>query len=314
MTNFKQLSPWWVTGITDSEGNFNINYNKKSNKVTFSYKVTQKKHSLTILVYLVSFFNVGNINIDNIKTDGYKYTISNTDDLVNVIIPHFDKYPLMGSKQLDFLDWKKAIFLYLETKDIKAVLSVKEKMNTKRSFEDRWNYLNKKSINLTPEWIQAFIDGEGSFQCGIGYHKNRDKNILKITNTLEIAQNSHDIKLLEYIKLYFDQGYLKPKYDITSLESSIKVRSVSRYVTYSSDKLINFIEQYPMYTNKHLDYLDWKKLIDLKSKGTHLTKEGVLDMMEIKKGMNKSRLYNSNLLNITDKLKIISWLDASKKK
>uniref|UniRef100_UPI001D022A35 hypothetical protein n=1 Tax=Coccidioides immitis TaxID=5501 RepID=UPI001D022A35 len=37
----KKLSPWWITGITDSEGNFSINYNTKSNKVTFSYKITQ---------------------------------------------------------------------------------------------------------------------------------------------------------------------------------------------------------------------------------------------------------------------------------
>lgn len=31
------VNDWYVTGITDSEGNFSINYNK--NKVTFSYKI-----------------------------------------------------------------------------------------------------------------------------------------------------------------------------------------------------------------------------------------------------------------------------------
>jgi len=52
----KFLSPWWVTGITDSEGNFSINYNKNSNKITYSFKVTQKGHSLVILNDLKTFF------------------------------------------------------------------------------------------------------------------------------------------------------------------------------------------------------------------------------------------------------------------
>lgn len=33
------VNDWYVTGLTDSEGNFSINYNKNTNKVTFSYKI-----------------------------------------------------------------------------------------------------------------------------------------------------------------------------------------------------------------------------------------------------------------------------------
>lgn len=40
------VNDWYVTGLTDSEGNFSINYNKNTNKVTFSYKITQKVHSI----------------------------------------------------------------------------------------------------------------------------------------------------------------------------------------------------------------------------------------------------------------------------
>lgn len=58
MSNIKhnKLHPWWVTGIVDSEGNFSINYNSKTNKVTASFKVTQKDHSLIILTDLKEFF------------------------------------------------------------------------------------------------------------------------------------------------------------------------------------------------------------------------------------------------------------------
>jgi hypothetical protein len=128
-------------------------------------------------------------------------------------------------------------------------------MNTKRSFEDRWNYMNQKKIKLEAEWVQAFIDGEGCFQCTILSIKD-NKSTVKITNTLEIAQKSHDVKVLESIKLFFNKGYLKPKYDISSLKTVKLARTVSRYVVYADSEIINFFVKYPLYTQKHLDYLD----------------------------------------------------------
>jgi hypothetical protein len=80
--------------------------------------------------------------------------------------------------------------------------------------------------------------------------------LLQVNNRLEIAQNSHDVKVLEAIKLFFDCGYLKPKYDINSIEESKKVRSVSRYVTLNNETIINFFDKYPLKTLKRLDYLD----------------------------------------------------------
>jgi hypothetical protein len=85
---------------------------------------------------------------------------------------------------------------------------------------------------------------------------NRGKFILSVACSLEIAQHSYDIKVLDAIRLYFGHGYLKPKYDITSLGQSKKVRSVSRFVTYNTEVVTQFIDKYPMYTRKHLDYLD----------------------------------------------------------
>ena len=42
-------------------------------------------------------------------------------------------------------------------------------------------------------------------------------------------------------------------------------------------------------TEKLLDYEDWKKLIDMKEKKMHLTSKGLIEMKEIKNGMNKGR-------------------------
>ena len=45
-----KFSPFWITGITDSEGNFSINVT--GNKITYAYKVTQEEYSIFILYAL----------------------------------------------------------------------------------------------------------------------------------------------------------------------------------------------------------------------------------------------------------------------
>jgi len=295
-----------VTGITDSEGNFSINYNSKSKKITFSFKVTQKDHSLIILSELKKFFNCGNINIDHAKFNAYKYTVGKTYDLINVIVPHFDKYPLVGSKHLDFLDFKKALILYSgqDPDKLKKILSIKSKMNKSRSYEERWNYLNGLTLDLKPEWVQAFIDGEGTFQCRIADVTNEGNSYVSVNLTLEIAQSSHDVEVLNYIKNFLGVGYLKPKFNIKSLDESKKHRSVSRLVINQYKIVIGFIDKYPMLTRKHLDYMDWKKIIELKLNNDHKTTEGKQNMINLKLGMNRGRLLNSNLLDRDDKLKV----------
>ena len=308
-----ELSPFWVTGIVDAEGNFSINYSKKNDKLNFSFKITQKGHSLVILHDLKNYFGCGSISVDNSMFDAYKYLVSNKEDLINIIIPHFDKYPLVGSKHLDFLDFKRAIFLSRE--NLGEILSIKKNMNKKRSFEERWNFLNKSSLDFKPEWLQAFIDGEGCFYCEIVNTPIREKPVLNVGLTLEIGQNSHDVKVLDAIKQYFGKGYLNPKYDISSLDETRKSRSVSRFILRNTEAVIDFVEKYPLFTRKHLDYLDWKKLVLLKADNAHKTEEGKLSMIDIKKGMNRGRanILNNNLLSNFDKLKFIRWYDISKK-
>jgi hypothetical protein len=312
MKNTNELSPWWARGITDSEGNFSINYNSKSKKVTASYKVTQKNHSLIILTDLKDFFGCGNINIDNSKYGTYKFIVSDRSDLINIIIPHFDNYPLVGSKHLDFLDFRKAVLFppELRSEYLENILILKNKMNSSRPYEERWNYLNECTFNLEPAWIQAFVDGEGSFQCRIA----EAKNYVCVNPTLEISQSSHDIEVLNAIKDYFGVGYLKPKYDIKSLSESIKSRSVSRLIINQFTTVIEFFDKYPLFTRKHLDYLDWKRIIELKSQNVHKTAEGKQHMIDIKQAMNQGRILNTDLLDSSGKLNVIRWFNSFNKK
>jgi hypothetical protein len=88
------------------------------------------------------------------------------DDVLK-IINIFDKYPLNTTKQLDYLAWRKAYFLYADYKkgildsNIKdQILSLKNSMNKKRN-----NFIQSPNhnINITPYWLLGLIEGEGSF-------------------------------------------------------------------------------------------------------------------------------------------------------
>lgn len=301
-TKIITLNPNWVTGIIDAEGNFSITQKypgkgsveaKKKLNIQptpgFNFKVTQNIHSCEILLYLKEYFKCGAVSIDNVNTHGYKFLVSDTKDVLTKVIPHLEKCPLMTSKYLDYKDFKDSLIEYKddsERNDLDYIWLRKDQMNSKRSFEERWRYLNSIDNRvLKSEWVQAFIDGEGSFQF---YIPNKDKSSLQ--SRLEVSQHSHDVKVLFWIKEFFNgEGFLKPKFDINSLAKSKSALSKSEYRSNKYADIIKFVDAYPMLTNKRLDYLDWKLLIKLKSENAHKTPESLKDMKDIRSGMNSKR-------------------------
>jgi hypothetical protein len=91
-------------------------------------------------------------------------------------------------------------------------------MNNARPKADRWNYLNDPArpgragdiIKLHPNWVQGFIDGEGSFQFRLADQISRNSHYIAANPTLEIAQSNHDVVILEAIKSFLESGYVKP--------------------------------------------------------------------------------------------------------
>ena len=58
-------------------------------------------------------------------------------DIVDIIIPFFDKYPIQGLKALDFVDFKKVADImktndHLTAEGFEKILKIKERMNDNR--------------------------------------------------------------------------------------------------------------------------------------------------------------------------------------
>ena len=302
------IHPWFVTGLVDGEGSFNFSIIENSEgllgfKVKFEFKVTQKSHSEKLLWNLKDFFGCGSVVIDNRKTDTKKFHVTNTELIYNKILPHFDNYPCVTSKFLNFQDWKKALLLSINNKNTplnkQELLEIKSKMNSARSLEEKYEYCKSAlgmyinaggqvdvMYNLTPEWVQAFIAGEGTFYTFWSIKKSRGKEYQGCDSSLEIGQNNHDVAILLAIKKFFKGGYIKPKYNYSNLQECKNSRSVNRYVFRNTKTIIEFIDNYPMLNDKQQDYNIWKEIVNIKNSGLHKTEVGknkIVQLLNVKK-------------------------------
>ena len=130
----------WVAGFVSGEGNFDVRIteqksNKIGSRVQLRFRVNQHIRDIKLLELLVLYLG-GNL---------YKYpdnnavvlTIVKFSDIINKIIPYFEKNPIIGVKQLDFNDWcviaelmKKGSHLTVE--GLNLIREIKSGMNTGR--------------------------------------------------------------------------------------------------------------------------------------------------------------------------------------
>lgn len=263
------FAPWYVTGMCDGEGSFQITIQnieglgKTGYKPFLEFKITQKRSSSGILYELKKFFNCGRINIDNKKTDTLKFVVTRNEDLIYKIIPHFDKNILKTSKYLDYKNFRTAAFIMKDKKHytkegINCLRDIKLRMNRARSFEERFNHCWGKQIELEPEWIQGFIDGEGCFQCEI-YRSKRNNSLIQINFSLQVKQKNHDVAILNAIKNYFQSGFFKPKYNIRNIKDTLRSpRVTTAYWTRDFINICKFFDKYSLFTDKRLDFFGLK--------------------------------------------------------
>lgn len=195
---------------------------------------------------------------------------------------------------------------HLTKEGLEKIREISSKMNTGRTFREKYNFLSH-SLNLDsngniqyklPEyWVQTFIDGEGMFYNYLKTelpltslnHYPEEKIKVILNSSMEIAQANHDVLILIAIKQFFNGGYIKPKYNVSSITECQESRSVNRFILRDTKKIIEFVNKYPMLTRKHLDYLDWKIIVELKNNGEYKSPEGLAKTQEIKGRMNTNR-------------------------
>lgn len=108
----------WLAGFVDGEGNFNCH---KDQKGGFVFRINLREDDKEILEEIKRRLGVGDLYYRDIKKNmnnwDFKYQSKNMQnqwtfavnsiyDLVNTIVPYFDKYKLRAKKRLQYEEWK----------------------------------------------------------------------------------------------------------------------------------------------------------------------------------------------------------------
>jgi LAGLIDADG endonuclease/Cytochrome C and Quinol oxidase polypeptide I len=195
----------WLVGFTDGDGNFSITH--QGDKWGLSYKLAQSRYNLRLLYYVKKQLGVGSVTKDNTKGQLF---IRDRKTIERVILPIFDKYPLLTSKYFDYSRFKKALDVLnnvsLSKQDRDSILLNIKNLKVPDNYKSpAWNHVDLplKSIGslrgiMSKPWLVGFTEAEGSFYLtskdskrivhGFGITQKLDELVLKaIGLTLHIS-------------------------------------------------------------------------------------------------------------------------------
>ena len=147
-------------------------------------------------------------------------------------------------------------------------------------FKDLPLISKNKDSNLNNHWLAGFSDADASFQIKLISKNKRTEARLNY----QIDQKENTLLILIKNFLGGNLGYRKSQdtyyYGSTSFGSAVKV--------------INYFDQYPLLSSKHLNYLKWRKAYILIQNKEHLTESGLEQITKLKKTMNRRNLDSSD--------------------
>ena len=291
------LNPDYLTGFVDGEGCFSLSIYKQGKnlsgwQVKPIFSISLHNKDIKLLEAIQRTLKTGKIYKHGV--DSIQYRVSSLKNL-QIITNHFDSYPLITQKSADYLLFKQAIAIiknkeHLSIEGLLKLVGIKATLNWglsdkfKESFPLAkpvvrpsviYNPLNVKIKNLN--WIRGFIEAEGSFQVLIQNNRN-------VSLRFSITQHTKDEELLKDIAIYLNYGryYKSPTRD----EGQYLVTVFSDI----NDKLIPFLNEYPLLGVKKEDYLDFIQIAGLIKSKAHLTDEGLETIKLIKSNMNRKRI------------------------
>src|SRR3989440_5176295 len=96
----------YISGYADGDGCFTVSISQRAKllvgwEVRPSFSVSQNGDRAEVLHVIQAYFGCGSIRPDR-SDKTLKWETRRLDDLVGRVVPHFERYPLMSGKRLDF--------------------------------------------------------------------------------------------------------------------------------------------------------------------------------------------------------------------
>ena len=128
----------YISGYVDGEGCFSVSFSRRSKMLVGwetkpSFSISQNQDRAEVLYLIKKRFDCGFIRRD-FSDKTLKYEVRSLVDLINKVNPHFEKFPLLSSKQNDFLKFRKICLLmkketHKQADGLKAIMKIAFTMN-----------------------------------------------------------------------------------------------------------------------------------------------------------------------------------------
>lgn len=247
------VTPWWVTGVTQSDGSFTVGHSVNDGSLGYrpepAFTVTQSLRNEGLVLGLQRFFGVGQVHYDY-KRRTVTYTVKSLDDLLTVIIPHFEQYPCWTGKQYSFLVFRAVVRLmkakhhltlvgYLQILDL-SYFTHSTTLRTPESLQAILAALTAKFGVLPeysplppivvapnhsfphPDFIAGLTDGDGSLN--VAFKTDRRRVVASYTVTM----GTDDHGLLLVLQEFFGCGKV---YTLKTKASRFQIENASQLIS-----------------------------------------------------------------------------------
>ena len=170
--NQQERLSYYISGYVDGEGSFHVAVHKSHNvrlgyQVIPEFHVSQNRERMIVLEIIKGLLKCGYIK-DNHRTNprdqSKVFVVRNREDLLKKVIPFFKKYPLLSSKQEDFIKFSEIV------KDM------------------------KENKHLTKNGLKRIITKAFSMNAGGKYRQNRLSEIINNLKSSETIRQASIIR------------------------------------------------------------------------------------------------------------------------
>ena len=138
-------------------------------------------------------------------------------------------------------------------------------------------------MDLSPDWVVGFTDGEGQFFVGINPNPQIPTGY-QVLPEFMIVQQERDIQILYALKRFFRCGVVR----LYREDSRPALRGWKYRVRDLKGlrQICDFFLRHPLKTKKRIDFLRFHRIITMMERGDHLRLEGLLEIVRIAMRMN----------------------------
>ena len=214
-------NPWFLTGFSEAESSFsiliqpNLKYKTKW-RVKAVFAIGLHKKDIYLLKIIQACWGVGKITKHS--KDSFQFRVESFKEL-QIIIKHFEQYPLISVKVIDYILFKKALDLintqeHLNEEGLLKLIGIKASLNLglndslKNAFPN-WKEVqcNRPDYNFhgipDPNWLAGFSSGDGSFSVKIS-KSSSNKLARRVQLRFSIGLNIREKALITYLVTYFN--------------------------------------------------------------------------------------------------------------